>query len=352
MSSARPSCSTPQRGRAHHHRTRGAGGDTVAERPHVVQQEVGIRMDGPVPQHEVEGGRERHTARRRRDESRGVERRPDTRDVTATAADRGEQALPGAGVGALGERRRCVQSAHEIDEPVDVRASFGVGLVLGVVIRVQQHAGQRLVESTGAAIVREVGIADTDLVQIGVGREREEARVLVLPPEPAHANVARRFEHRDLNHLSVDGAPALARLRVGDRHEGVRVDRFDEPVAVRVGRHAERPDVFSARHAFLNRRIDRTVVDQRSTRRVDEVAARQMPGAQFADLADGAGHRVLVTFDAALRVVYRSEAVGDLIAFLERQLRGIEVRLSEKSVGQVVEPRGRLRRPALTLNGQ
>src|SRR5439155_16936170 len=144
--------------------------------------------------------------------------------------------------------------------------------------------------------------------------------MLVLPPEPSTADVARRLEHRDLNELAGDLAAALARLRVGDRDERVRVDRLDEPVAVRVGGYADRPDIFGARHAFLNRRIDRTVVDQRSTRRVDEVAARQMSGTQFADLADGAGHRVLVTFDAALRVVYRSEAVGDLIAFLERQL--------------------------------
>ena len=42
--------------------------------------------------------------------------------------------------------------------------------------------------------------------------------------------------------------------------------------------------------------------------------------------------------------------VGDFIAFLERHLRRVEVRLTEEPVGQVVESRGRLRRPTLTLD--
>src|SRR5216683_2715029 len=139
--------------------------------------------------------------------------------------------------------------------------------------------------------------------------------MLVLPSEAADAHGVPRFEYGNLNHLTLDETAALPRLRVGDRHERVRVDRLDETVAMRVGRHAERPDVFSAWHAFLDLRVGRAVIDQRSARRVDEVAEDILVARpQLADLADGAGHRVLVTLHAPLRVVDRAQPLGNLVA--------------------------------------
>src|SRR5437867_8893069 len=77
-----------------------------------------------------------------------------------------------------------------------------------------------------------------------------------------------------------------------------------------------------------------------------------MPGAQLADLTDCAGHRVLMTFTAALRVVHGAQAIGDLVALLERRACGVEVRLAEEPVGLVVERRGRLGRPALSFKSR
>jgi len=73
-------------------------------------------------------------------------------------------------------------------------------------------------------------------------------------------------------------------------------------------------------------------------------------GAQFADLAAGAGDRVLMTLGAALRVVDGAEPVGDLVALLERRAIGVELRLCGEPVRQIVEPGRRLRGAALTLN--
>src|SRR4051794_30927661 len=122
-----------------------------------------------------------------------------------------------------------------------------------------------------------------------------QAGVLIFPPEapdPHGSDVAtvkrlprRAFRDRHLNHLAADLPAALAGLRVHDRDERVRVDRFDEPVTLRVGRHPERPDVFGTWYAFLDVRVRGAVVDERSARRVDEIAdAVQMASAQFRKL--------------------------------------------------------------------
>src|SRR5262249_6187453 len=50
-----------------------------------------------------------------------------------------------------------------------------------------------------------------------------------------------------------------------------------------------------------------------------------------------AGHRILVALRARLRVVHRSEAVRDHVAFLEGLHRRIEIRLGNEPVGQVIE---------------
>src|SRR5206468_10755583 len=70
------------------------------------------------------------------------------------------------------------------------------------------------------------------------------------------------------------------------------------------------------------------------------------------DLTARAGHRVLMTFGAALRVVHGTQTVGNLVALFERRACDVEVGLAEKSVGLVVERRRRLGRSALSFENR
>jgi len=97
---------------------------------------------------------------------------------------------------------------------------------------------------------------------------------------------------------------------------------------------------------------NRAVVDERSARRVDEVAEGvEVAGAQLADLASPAGYRALMALGAALRVVDGAEPFVDAVALLERGAERIEVRLIDEPVGEVVESRRRFG-CALSLNGK
>lgn len=97
--------------------------------------------------------------------------------------------------------------------------------------------------------------------------------------------------------------PLCAGLVVGDGDDIVAVDRLDEAVAERVERRAEGADVLCGRgHALLDVRVGGAVVDERAARRVDEVAYGVLvTGAQFGDLADGAGDGVLVALGAGAK---------------------------------------------------
>jgi hypothetical protein len=90
--------------------------------------------------------------------------------------------------------------------------------------------------------------------------------------------------------------------------------------------------------------VSRARSDQRAALRIEELAAGQVPRSLFGDLAGAAGHHVLVTLAAALRVVGRTEPVGDDLHFLERLAIGVEHLLSGQAVRHVVERRGRLGR--------
>ncbi|MGH8239276.1 MAG: hypothetical protein ACREXP_19965, partial [Steroidobacteraceae bacterium] len=94
-------------------------------------------------------------------------------------------------------------------------------------------------------------------------------------------------------------------------------------------------------------------MDQRAAERFEEAAGRIHPsGAMFGNLAGAAGHDVLMTLGAALRVVRRAEAIRDHFDFFEDEavvvegpqwlnvvlIERIEVRsLPTEAVGAVVE---------------
>src|SRR5205085_477594 len=108
---------------------------------------------------------------------------------------------------------------------------------------------------------------------------------------------------------------------------------FNKPVAQRIERSAEGTHLVAAKHTLLDCSVDGSVVNQRTARMVNEVGAVEMPRTQLGDLANGACDRVLVAFDAALRIVDRAQAFGDVITLLEGSEIGIELGLSGETVG-------------------
>src|SRR5262249_11210004 len=115
------------------------------------------------------------------------------------------------------------------------------------------------------------------------------------------------------------------------------VDRLDEPVAERVERRAEGAHFEAARHALLNVRIDRAVVDQRPAGRRGKAVAVEMTRTELRNLTDAADDRSLVALGARLRVVDRTETFGDAVAFLKGVEGVVEFALIHESIGDVVE---------------
>jgi hypothetical protein len=233
--------------------------------------------------------------------------------------------------------------SSSVSSPQMVFGMFAQGWLSGT--------GSKAATEAPSVLGEREAVGDADLVQVGVRREREQAGVLVLPAEAPEACRPVGFEHGDGDELPSDLVAALAGLRGGEVLErGVR-DGLDEAVAERVERGAEAEDGLGAGAALLYARVDGAVVQERAAGAVDEVAEGvEVAGAELCDLADGAGHGVLVALGAGLRVVDGPEAVGDDVHLLEGGLDGVELGLllrgrpvEEAGDGLVVEGRGRLR---------
>jgi hypothetical protein len=72
---------------------------------------------------------------------------------------------------------------------------------------------------------------------------------------------------------------------------------------------------------------------------VEKAEAVEVTGSQLGDLADAAGHGVLVAFSAGLRVVDGTESVVEGLALLEGLSVQVELRLAHQAIGQIVESR-------------
>ncbi len=223
-------------------------------------------------------------------------------------------------------RNTCSPRSHELREGQDVPA---------VVFRI----GDLVVRSDGPAVGRVLRrlqrARDPHLVQVGVGRERLEARMLILPPEPPDPEGAGRFADRHLDSLSGNGAVALRRLARGDCQQCRVFDGFDEPVTERVQRGAQRPDLIPSEYMLLRGGVNRPAVNEGAARVVDELAeVVDVAGAHLRDLTDASRHRILVTFAARLRVVDGAEAVRDELLLGEYIESSVECRLVQHAVGQ------------------
>src|SRR5439155_7063482 len=151
----------PQRLRAH----LGAFGvaliDSVAERAHVVEKEIGEGMVGDA----VEGGA-------------GVRRGHERLHVTEGTTDRSER-------GGAGARRAARRWAEKSDEVVDLAEGAAVGIV---------HAGRGILRQQGAVSLRTILVGkerggDSHFVEEGVRVELEQRRQRRLPAEPSDAQV-------------------------------------------------------------------------------------------------------------------------------------------------------------------
>src|SRR5882724_1226881 len=124
-----------------------------------------------------------------KEEGAAMERRPwRCRDQRADMADRAsdsiEERRPFLGIRRQRELPVPGRSLRGPDKPrkaIDVRETVGAVLVLGIFHGIANRRYLRW----------EQAICDSHLVQVGIGREREQARLLILPTEATDPIVAR-----------------------------------------------------------------------------------------------------------------------------------------------------------------
>ena len=148
----------PERRRAHLGAARAPLRDAVAERAHVVEQEVGEGLERP----EAEG-------------LYGARARDQCADVAVRTADVVEDAAAAELREAEARAWRRGEESHEVVEQRDVRA---------VVLRVGDGiTGEQRAVALRAILVREERARDAHLVQVGVAGEVKEVRYLAFPAE-------------------------------------------------------------------------------------------------------------------------------------------------------------------------
>src|SRR5438270_50086 len=165
--------------------------------------------------------------------------------MTDLTADPRKQrlALPRrGGRGLPGVARRGLGGAHETREVIDVREPVGLGLVVRLAHRVAEVGH----------LVGKQCVGDPHLVEIGIAREGQKARVLILPAEAPDARSARGLDHRDVESEPADPAVRLLALLFGELDQGRIVDRLHEAVAEQVHRDAKGAYVLGVRHPLLN----------------------------------------------------------------------------------------------------
>src|SRR5262249_5101277 len=210
----------------------------------------------------------------------------------------------------------------------------------------------------GGEVRRIEAIRDPLFIEVSITGERQQARHLILPPKAADTVVSERLKNRHLDNQWVDAAAALVDFVVGDRNQGIAVDRLDEPVAERVQAGAERPDIFGPGNPFLNVSLQEimlhsicvyydtwtnsAVINQRTIwdrgvavideyGRIDKVAGRVLvPAPQLGYLANAAADWVLMALATRLGIVSGSEPGSRVVHFVERiPIRSKRCRISK-----------------------
>src|ERR1700736_3561498 len=100
--------------------------------------------------------------------------------MTAAATDSGEQCLAGPGLGGAGSldvARRCFGRTYETCEMVEIRQTVRPRPVVRLGDGIAQVGD----------FIRKQAVGNPDFIQVSIARERQQARLLTLPAEPANA---------------------------------------------------------------------------------------------------------------------------------------------------------------------
>src|SRR6185436_3591547 len=108
-----------------------------------------------------------------------------------------------------------------------------------------------------------------------------------------------------------------------------------EAVAEQAEADTERADLVTGRDALLEARVDRAVVEQRSTGGIDEAGAVEVTGAKLGRGRATTGLRVAVARDATVVVVQRAETGGLVLVLAEALFRGLERSVGQEAVGSL-----------------
>src|SRR5579863_6928496 len=95
---------------------------------------------------------------------------------------------------------------YELSKVVDISQAKVVRLILRV-RRGLEH---------GRNVLRAQPVRDAHLVEIGIGNERQQTAVLVLPAEASDASLSRSLENRSLHHLPMNFTVGPLGLFLGD----------------------------------------------------------------------------------------------------------------------------------------
>jgi len=85
--------------------------------------------------------------------------------------------------------------------------------------------------------------------------------VFVFPTKTADPETAARLQYRYCDDLAGNPAKALKKLLSGECGERIAVCGFDEAIAERIERGAQGLNIRAIQDAFLDRGIDRAIID-------------------------------------------------------------------------------------------
>ena len=90
--------------------------------------------------------------------------------------------------------RRRFRGSNKTGEVIDVGKTVGSRCVIRLRNRVADVGD----------LIRLQAVGDAHFIEVRIAGERQQARVLVFPTEPAHAHLSGSFHDRDLKDLSAD----------------------------------------------------------------------------------------------------------------------------------------------------
>src|SRR6185437_6217558 len=273
-------------------------------------------------------------------------------NMTLGTTDFGEQHLAGLCAGSSGELNVARGSLGRAYEPCNA-----IYIRLTVRARLVVRLGDRIAQV--GYLLGKQAIRDSDLIEIGIGGERKQARMLALPTEAANTRLARSLEDRYAQSQPTDPTTALLALLVGKRDQRGIIHRLDETASQRAEGDTQGTNRLGILYTLQNpdirkstARTNGSLIYQRAPRddfgavvngdlRVLELAVRSfVPNSQLRYLARTPGHRALMALTAGLGVVERPQPARDDFERFELHLVALMRLRVDDTVAGVVETDG------------